>query len=284
MFSQSAAFYDDIYAAGGKDYAAEAAAVAEVILARNPGAETLLDVACGTGGHLEFLATRFTCAGVDADPGMLAVARARLPGVPLAVADMVDLALGEQFDALTCLFSSIGYVETPPRLAAAVSAMAGHLRPGGVLVVEPWLQPDIWEPGHFSTVSIERPGLKVCRLMQSSSDGPVSVLDATYLVTEDGHLRFLREQHRLGLFAWDRYAAAFAAADLRTEVDRTGPTGRGLIIGTRPGRSGPDPALRERPAAAGSAPSSSEVTVRRDLWHFPGGFRGRTMAEELGLP
>ena len=43
---------------------------------------------------------------------MLGIARHRLPGVPLHLADMRDFDLPERFDAVTCLFSSIGYLTT----------------------------------------------------------------------------------------------------------------------------------------------------------------------------
>jgi SAM-dependent methyltransferase len=74
---------------------------------------------------------------------MLEVAVGRLPGVPLHEVDMLTMDLGRRFDAVTCLFSSIGYAHTPERLQAAVATMARHLEPGGVLVLEPWLWPDM---------------------------------------------------------------------------------------------------------------------------------------------
>ncbi|HVW90094.1 MAG TPA: class I SAM-dependent methyltransferase, partial [Gaiellaceae bacterium] len=61
--------YDLEYA--GKDYAAESAAIARIVHERNPGARTLLDVACGTGKHLEHLRHEFACEGVDLDEGLL---------------------------------------------------------------------------------------------------------------------------------------------------------------------------------------------------------------------
>ena len=48
---ESAELYDKIY--GFKDYAQEAEAIHQTIQRFKPGAKTLLDVACGTGKHLE---------------------------------------------------------------------------------------------------------------------------------------------------------------------------------------------------------------------------------------
>jgi SAM-dependent methyltransferase len=116
---QSAAWYDRFYAT--KDYAAEARQVTALIHQHNPPARTLLDVACGTGRHLEHLRETFACHGVDLDPALLEFARQRLPGIPLTHGDMTDFDLGRRFDAVTCLFSSIGYTRTtgwPPAVAA----------------------------------------------------------------------------------------------------------------------------------------------------------------------
>src|SRR5688572_25745977 len=111
MFSKSARFYDAIYSF--KDYAAEAIEVQDLIQSRNPEARTLLDVACGTGLHLQHLAGTFDVAGLDLDPELLRIAGERVPDVPLHEADMRTFDLGERFDAITCLFSSIGYVSGP---------------------------------------------------------------------------------------------------------------------------------------------------------------------------
>src|SRR6266852_8311061 len=82
MFTKSAAFYDAIYAAMGKDYVREAQRVHALIQqhTRTPG-KTLLDVACGTASHLAVLREWYEVAGLDLDPRMLAIARRRCPGV-----------------------------------------------------------------------------------------------------------------------------------------------------------------------------------------------------------
>jgi ubiquinone/menaquinone biosynthesis C-methylase UbiE len=51
MFAASAAWYDRFFDA--KDYAGEARQVTAFIRRHRPDAVTLLDVACGTGRHLQ---------------------------------------------------------------------------------------------------------------------------------------------------------------------------------------------------------------------------------------
>ncbi|WP_205809383.1 methyltransferase domain-containing protein [Micromonospora sp. HNM0581] len=76
--------YDLVYTSRGKDFAAEAQEIADVIRARRPGAASLLDVDCGTGEHLVTWRHLFAeVEGVDISADMRAVARAKLPGVPI---------------------------------------------------------------------------------------------------------------------------------------------------------------------------------------------------------
>src|SRR5262245_14866436 len=108
MFERSADLYDPFYDALGKDYPAEARValrLARRATGRRP--QSLLDVACGTGRHLETFAARVPrCVGADLDPAMLTIARRRCPGVRFAQADMATLALGQCFDVVVCLFSA----------------------------------------------------------------------------------------------------------------------------------------------------------------------------------
>jgi SAM-dependent methyltransferase len=224
--------YDVEYSA--KDYAAEADTLARIVRGRSPGATTLLDVACGTGKHLERLRAEFACEGVDLDEGLLAVARERLPGIPLHHGDMRTLDLGRQFDAVTCLFSAIGFVKGTDELAAAAQALARHVEPGGVLLVEPWLTPDVWVPNRPHVLAADAPGLALARVTVSGLRGErISTTEMHYVVgTADGIEHFV-DEHELYLFTEDEMRAAFEQAGLRAELDPDGLIGRGLWICTR---------------------------------------------------
>jgi len=231
MYGASARVYDLLYEKGlGKDYAAEAELVASLL---PPTTRTVLDVACGTGQHLRHLATRFDAMGVDLSPEMVEIARQRCPGVPVEVGDMTALDLGRSFDAVVCLFSSIGYVRTEERLRAAIASMARHLAPGGVLLVEPWLTPDAWDEGHLHALTVDEPDIKVCRMSVSRSEDGCSVLDLHHLVATAAGVEHVVETHVLGLFTLEQYAAAFEAAGLLDVAAQAegGPMGRGLLTG-----------------------------------------------------
>src|SRR4051812_46441490 len=170
-----------------KDYATEVATIERIVRERSAGATTLLEVACGTGKHLEHLHTKFECEGMDLDDGLLDVARQRVPGVPLHHADMRDFDLGRQFDVITCLFSSIGFVGGPDGLASTALAFARHLEPGGVALVEPWLTPGRWMVNHPHLLTYEEPHLVLARATVSGlRDERISTTEMHYIVATPG--------------------------------------------------------------------------------------------------
>ncbi|MCA1840250.1 MAG: class I SAM-dependent methyltransferase [Actinomycetota bacterium] len=235
MFDKSPHLYDLIYQEM-KDYDREASKVADIVEARVPGAQTLLDVACGTGLHLRYFMKRFQVEGLDLDLGLLKIAQERLGSVALHVGDMGDFDLGRKFDVVTCLFSAIGYCgPTVGHLNKAIARMAAHLAPGGLVVVEPWFTPDEWLRGQVHARFVDKPDLKIARMtVGASSDDPRdSTLQLHYLVGTPQGVEAFMETHATTLFTSDEYQEAFRLAGLVVEHDPDGLMGRGLYIGSR---------------------------------------------------
>jgi ubiquinone/menaquinone biosynthesis C-methylase UbiE len=234
MFSKSAKFYNALYGSMGKDYVAEAQKIHQIIQnhKRSPG-NTLLEVACGTGLHASVFQQYYQVEGLDLDDKMLAVAKQAYPDIPFHQADMAEFDLGKQFDAITCLFSSIGYVKTKVRLESAVQTMTNHLLPGGVLVVEPWFTPDQWEVGRVGALFVDKPDLKICRMSLGEVEESLSILIFHYMVGTPQGVEYFTERHELGLFIREEYLEAFRKAGLETIYDPEGVDGRGLYIGLK---------------------------------------------------
>ncbi len=236
-----AGWYDALYEAGGKDYVAEARAVLEVVgELRGAPPGSLLDAACGTGRHLAVFADAVDeVAGLDVSPEMLAIAAGRLgPAVRLHEADLRTFDLGRTFDAVTCLFSSIGHVADADELDTAIAVMADHVAPGGVLVVEPWLTPDRVVPGGIRTLdSAETDEGVVARAVTSREEGEHLLVEFGWAVATTRGVATLEERHRLPLFTRERYLASVEAAGLtaswRDDVAAL-QTHRGLLLGHRP--------------------------------------------------
>ena len=201
---QSVEVYDVFYDVMGKDYEWEAGRVLQLVRRRLRRPQTLLDVACGTGRHLSVFARTLSCVGADIEPAFFDVAAARCPGVRFVEADMVAFDLGERFDVVTCLFSSIAYVGTVARLRSAVRSLARHLAPGGVLVVEPWFEPDEWRVGEVHALFAESP-VPAARFSRSDRRRDMSILDFHYLVGSGADVSYFTERHELRLFTRAQY-------------------------------------------------------------------------------
>jgi ubiquinone/menaquinone biosynthesis C-methylase UbiE len=92
-----------------------------------------LDAACGTGRHAAYLASLgHNVIGVDSSPGMLALARQKVPQAEFQEADLHELPLADaSVDLVVCAIAlvHVADIEGPFREFARV------LRPGGHLVV-----------------------------------------------------------------------------------------------------------------------------------------------------
>ena len=234
MYEELARYYDKIYS--GKDYEAESERLRDIILGElGPGRWRLLDVACGTGKHLSCLSAWFQAEGLDTSAEMLRIARASFPELRLHQGDMVDFKLGQQFDAVTCLFSSIGYLVTLERVRQALRCMARHLRSGGLLIVEPWFTPESWHPGSVHGLFIDEPELKIARINTSFAEGRLSYFDLHYLIGTPSGTQHLVEHHALGLFTTEEMRGAFEGLGLEASFDPEGLTGRGLFVARKTG-------------------------------------------------
>jgi ubiquinone/menaquinone biosynthesis C-methylase UbiE len=232
LYDRLAELYDAIYSF--KNYEKEAAKLHQLIQQhkRSPGND-LLDVACGTGGHIAYLKGNYSVEGLDISAPMLRLAKKKHPDVVFYRRDMTNFKLKKQFDVVTCLFSAIGHVKTKRRLDLAVLTMASHLKPGGVLVVEPWPTPKQWQIGRLGANIVDEPNLKVARFSISKARGKLSVQDLHHLVATPHRIEHFVERLEMGLFNRDEYLDAFRQARLETIYDPEGLMGRGLYIGTR---------------------------------------------------
>ncbi|MGW7022505.1 class I SAM-dependent DNA methyltransferase [Streptomyces decoyicus] len=231
---EHADIYDAIHASRGRDWASEADGMAALVKEGLPSADSLLDVACGTGEHLRYFARHFTSvAGLELSEGMREIAAAKLPGIPIHRGDMRNFDLGRTFDAVTCMCFSLGYMHSVGDLHDAIASLARHTVAGGVIVAEPWWFPESFLDGFVSGAVTHEEDRVISRVSHSVRDGRASRMTVRYTVADPVGIREFTETEVHSLFTQDEYVTAFASAEVEARYIADGPNGRGLFVGIR---------------------------------------------------
>ncbi|MBA3532043.1 MAG: class I SAM-dependent methyltransferase [Ardenticatenales bacterium] len=189
VFGAYASFYDSLYQE--KDYEGECDFVEQVFAqyATSP-VRRILDLGCGTGGHLLPLAQRgYEVAGVDRSPEMLEGARRKLGGAGfsarLEVGDVREVDVAEHFDAVISMFAVMSYQIEQEDLLRAFSTAERHLEPGGLFLFDVWYGPGVLgDPPAERCKMVEGEGERILRLAHPEMD----ILRQTVTV----HYRVLR--------------------------------------------------------------------------------------------
>ncbi len=156
----------------------------------------VLEIGCGSG----LLTKHLTDAGhrvlaTDASPAMLEIARSYAPDA----LEHLELALPDdplpEVDAIVSTGHALSYIDTEPRLQAALVACARALRPGGVLAVD-------LEDLSTRQAQMARPpavwvGEDWALFMERVSDGPTHFarVQTVFVKEEDGRYRREHERH-----------------------------------------------------------------------------------------
>lgn len=226
--------YDLIYS--WKDYADETARVVDLIKRyRKSAGRTLMDAACGTGGHLKYLVKQFMCTGVDLQPEMLDMARKKVPSAKFVRGNMATVRLGRSFDAITCFFSSIGYLKTYRQLFLTFQNFSHHLRPGGVVVMEPWLTQRAYSVGRPGLNVYNGERMKIVQVTVAKKTGMVARMDMHYLLAEwNRPVRYFSDCHEMAMFNTNRMLAMMERVGLQAKfIPSHQPFDRGLLVGVK---------------------------------------------------
>jgi SAM-dependent methyltransferase len=234
QFRELAEYYDPLN--DQKDYRGESERL-ETIARRfgRLGRTAWLDVACGTGRHLEFLSRRHPTVGVDGSREMLRIAQSRLPGVRLVLGDMRTFHLNRRFDVVSCLFSAIGHLSKKEDVREAFDNFARHLNPGGVAIVEPWIEPSLFRRGFVHLRTHESPDVTLARCAYSSRRGNHSVIHYHFLIGKPGRGIRHCEVTEVGLLLpREGLLQLMRSAGLQPRFLTRGLTsGRGLLVGVK---------------------------------------------------
>jgi len=119
------------------------------------------------------------------------------------------------------------------QLHQAIGNMGKHLKPGGVMFIEPWFTPEIWRAGSVHTTVVDQLDLKIVRMNLSERKDNLSFFTFHFLVGTPKGIEYFTEYHEMALFTHEEHLDSFRANNLGVFYDQAGLNGRGLYIGKK---------------------------------------------------
>ena len=185
------------------------ARVADLVSRFRPGAETILNLGCGTGSHdFQLAKNGFRLVGIDRSARSIEKAKAKLVAdgdtdrIRFEQAGIESLSLAERFDAVISLFHVMSYMTTEDDLLAAFAAAYDHLGPGGVFVFDCWYGPAVLtDPPAVRVKRIQDGGLWLIRVAEPDFKPDENLVDVHYQVLVGSDkcctVKKIRECHRM---------------------------------------------------------------------------------------
>lgn len=226
--------YDQIYSF--RDYLDESVRLQNLIIKYSPIEPlTILDVACGTGLHLKHLSDDFACTGIDISKNMLKIARKNTKGITFKLGDMKNFCLKKEFDVITCMLSSIGYVKTQINLNKTLKNLYNHTSKGGILFLEPSNANSFYVSGNPSITTYDGKSAKITRITVAKIKSTLAKLNMYLVIAEKGkEPKYYIDNHKLGVFSIKDTLKAMRNAGFRSKFLANGlMTGRELLIGIK---------------------------------------------------
>jgi SAM-dependent methyltransferase len=225
VFGEYAQFYDTFYA--DKDYDREVEFVLDLYRrAKGQLPLRVLDLGCGTGGHmLPLLRRGIVVRGVDRSEEMVERANAKLARA--GTGDRAQVVCGDirtyrgdaTFDLVVSMFAVVGYLTSNDDLMRGFQTARAHLSQGGVFVFDVW---------HGSAVLHTLPETRIhefpaaggstLRLVTPTLDCVRQVVSVDYriLTLDAGALKGdVRETHEMRYFFIQELAALLERAGMR---------------------------------------------------------------------
>lgn len=208
VFGTYGRYYNLLYR--DKDYAAEARFVRELLEKHASGAQSILELGCGTGAHaLQLADLGYEVHGVDQSGTMLEMAQQGLAAAAGAAVrldftqgDIRTFRLGRAFDAVIALFHVMSYQVSTADLRATCATARAHLKPGGVFLFDYWYGPAVLtERPTVRVKRMEDEGVGVIRIAEPLIHPNDNVVDVNYqIMVEDkasGRVEEFQETHRM---------------------------------------------------------------------------------------
>lgn len=167
----------------------------------------VLDVACGSGKHLEQFEQKLPGAqlmGIDLAEGILSIARHRVPKAKFILGNMSDFLIpNTKFDLIYCASSSIQYNLTMDSLYKTLYNFKQHCTPDGFMIFDTRFCKERWIEGYKKDATFENDELKIREHWVSKSVNGISIWDPVYDIFNkaNGTTKTVTDHHEIKIFS-----------------------------------------------------------------------------------
>lgn len=92
------------------DYSSITELTKKLVTTYLPPQASILELGCGTGNILELFKDNYILSGLDNAPGMLEIAKQKVPQARFYQADMTSFDLRQAYDGILCIFDTINHL------------------------------------------------------------------------------------------------------------------------------------------------------------------------------
>jgi len=229
VFGNYAQFYDELYK--DKNYSTECDFLEKIFQKFSTApVKNILDLGCGTGGHVLDLAQRgFQLSGVDQSADMLLRAKLKAAALPnlaykpeFLQGDIRTIDLGRTFDVVVSMFAVMGYMITNADLLAAFHSARRHLRPDRLFIFDAWFGPAVLGERPSDRYKIvERGAERIIRFVHSELDVIANTVKVHYKVLHIAKQQVLsdvNEVHEMRFLFPQEILYFFESTDLQIKM------------------------------------------------------------------
>ena len=209
IFGKYADFYDAYYA--GKNYDAEVEFALKLASIHSIIPEHVLDIGCGTGGHVISFAKRgVKVHGFDLSEKMIGIARQKI--VSSNVEGKADVSVGsaaayrdgKTYELVVSMFAVMGYLITNEDFLSGIRTAQAHLRKDGLFIFDVWFGPAVLSKQPSTRVQeFTQEGKQVIRIVRPHLDIVKQIVTVQYdlMKYEGDHIiEIVNETHHMRYF------------------------------------------------------------------------------------
>lgn len=207
FYGEIAEWYDEMYV-DKKIYQNEALQVDSFIKKyKKTEGNNLLDLACGSGPHIEYWLDKYHIVGLDNNMHMLMCAKRKWPQIVYICGNMFHFSNLFNFDIATFLYGSIGYAESIEEIESAIVCVSKCLNRGGIYILTPGEIKDNFENKVFvKSKELDDKGsyfrkIEIVRQVDENN----AVISMNYRIVTHGNAKTHKYEIPISLFRRDDY-------------------------------------------------------------------------------